>query len=573
MHWGTFMKRVSSFVLVLLVAGCLGGATPAPDPETDSAPRLNPLEAEGAEIIDDGLNRTFRWAGALEAGAQPPLAGAAPGSDADTFVIPVDGSVATMTLHLDSTAPAVADLRTNASQRACGTRSGRTCTVEVPNEEPADWQLTVTSLSPEGTSYEVRITLHPLAPTFGTDPHPLGAYTVHEADHGGGEPTLAVLKDGRVLVVAGSDVLRLNTDGTWNDVTPPVDAAAQATLDPFLVGDRVTDRVYNTQLSQCLRLSWTDDAGETWLTNPAACGGPEQHHQKLAVGPGPAGRRVVHMGTMNLASWLTTDEAVIVHSRSFDDGFAWSQNPALVREIHGMEPRAVGNIAVGDDGTVHMIAYLCDAFVDAQYNGLAVGRSTDYGATWTWQRIGKGGGACEGIDPGLAAIGNAVHAVWWDSSDGPSRVWYAGSTDSGATWSAPSAIPTPGLHSFELVDAAATDGRIAAAFVANVDSDKGPNQVDGWSRWYPYVATLDLTVEGASWEVVRLEAHPIQLGPICVDGPKCMDGSRNLLDFIDVQFGPEERVHVAYPDGCNANCTYLWQSRQAMLRVAVEDPS
>jgi hypothetical protein len=569
---GRTMKRLSIFLLTLFVAGCLGGASPKPTSGSeDMVTGVQHLEAQGAQIIDEGVNRTFRWAGALGAGAQPPLAGAAPGSDQDSFVVPVDGSVATVTLTLDATAPAVAELRTNASELACGTRAGRVCTVPVPNDEPAEWHLTVTSLAPEGTSYEVRITLHPSAPVYATDPYAKGAYTIHEPDHGGGEPTLAVLKDGRVLVVAGSDVLRLNTDGTWDDVTPPADATASATLDPFLVGDRVTDRVYNTQLVQCLRLSWTDDAGATWQTNPAACGGPEQHHQKLAVGPGPAGRRIVQMGTMNLASWLTTDETVIMSSRSLDGGYSWSQNPAMVREVHGMEPRAVGNIAVADDGSVHMIAYLCDAFVDAEYNGLAVGRSTDYGATWTWQRIGPGGGPCEGIDPGLSTAGNSVHAVWWDSSAGAAHVWYSMSKDSGVTWSPPSAIPTPGLLSFELVDAAASKDRVAAAFLANIDSDKGPNQVDGWSRWYPYVATLDLTSEGASWEVVRLEDHPLQLGPICIDGPKCMDGSRNLLDFIDVQLGPEDRVHVAYPDGCNANCTYLWDSRRADLRVAIED--
>jgi hypothetical protein len=82
------------------------------------------------------------------------------------------------------------------------------------------------------------------------------------------------------------------------------------------------------------------------------------------------------------------------------------------------------------------------------------------------------------------------------------------------------------------------------------------------------VATAD--AEAGAWEVVRLEDHPVQLGQICMDGPQCLDGARNLLDFIDVQFGPEGRVHVAYPDGCDEECGWNWESRGAELRIAVE---
>lgn len=452
------MRRLAAIASVFL-AGCL--AAPVAEPPTGSTapPALNTLEAPGATIIEDGTNRTFEWRGDLGRGAAIPLAGAAPGSASLAFEVPVDASVGTLTLELIATDDAFAQLRTDEGRLACAPRAGRVCSVEVPNEGPAAWALTITSLAPQGSSYVLRATLHPGKPAYGTDPTVGGLFDVFEAGVRGGEPTLAVLKAGRVLVVAGASVLRLDLDGSYTDVTPPLDEATRQTLDPFLVGDPVTDRVYVSQLASCMRLSWTDDAGGSWTTNPMTCGGPELHHQKLAVGPGPVGR-AVHLGMMNLASWLATDEVVVTHARSFDGGVAWTQNPALVKQVHGMEARAVGNVAVGAGGVAHIIAYLCDAFVDAEYNGVGVGRSTDFGATWTWQRIGQGGGRCEGIDPGIAAVGESVHAGWWDfSDDGTPRLWYARSTDAGATWSEQAIVPTPGIRSFVFADAAASEDR------------------------------------------------------------------------------------------------------------------
>jgi hypothetical protein len=377
------------------------------------------------------------------------------------------------------------------------------------------------------------------------------------------------MADGRLLVTPDAGVYRLELDGSYTDVTPVLDATTGQTLDPFMVGDPVTGRIYVSQLAQCLRLSWTDDGGESWMTNPAVCAGPEQHHQKIAVGPGPLGR-VVHVGTMNLASWLTTDELVIFHSRSVDGGLTWTQNPAMVKQAAGMEARAIGNIAVLDDGTIAIVAYLCDRFVDADYNGVAVGTSSDLGLTWTWRRIAEGGGRCEGIDPGIWAAGDTLYAAWEDLSAGTGHVWWSKSSDRGVTWAERQAIPTGALGSFVFTDAAASDTRLAVAFIATADTSIGPTQAPGWSQWHPYLASLDLAAPDAAWTVERLQDDPVQVGPICMDGPKCLDGARNLLDFIDVQIGPDGRVAVAYADGCEEECTYSWQSRDSQLRVVVE---
>ena len=557
--------RLAMFV-AFLVAGCLGNPLSEPAPTDDGERRVSPLQAQGATITDDGQNRTFAWKGTLGRGIAPPLVGSVgQASESVSYQVPVDDSVGTITIGLTGTDAAAARLRTDQGRSACVARTGRVCTVEVTNDAAATWDLTVVSLAPNGVAFEVKATLDPRPPVFGVDPTPGGTYEVFDAGARGGEPTLYPLKDGRVLVVAGGRTLRMSADGKFTDATPPIDQRVSATLDPFLVGDPATDRVYVSQLASCMKLSWTDNGGDSWTSN-VACGGPELHHQKLSIGPGPAGR-MVHLSMMNLASWLTTDEVVVTHARSADGGVLWTQNPALVRQVHGMEARAVGNVAASEDGTVHIIAYLCDRFVDASYNGVGVGRSRDYGATWTWQKIGVGGGRCEGIDPGISAVGGNVYAAWWDFTSGTPAVWWAKSSDSGATWTTQAKVPTPGLESFVFVDAAASKERLVAHFLATPDTDRGPTQAHGWARWYPYVASLDLRDASANWSLVRLQDDPVQVGYICMDGPMCMDGARNLLDFNDVQIGRDGRAYVAYSDGCDANCTQPWQSRGAALRV------
>jgi hypothetical protein len=552
---------------VLLVAGCL--SSPKPD-------AAGPAPAPSPPFLVHYLN------GTLGDGAQVPLATSSLIRFYSTATgdLPLRDGAARFEARLDSEDVGVAFVRDGDGHLLCVVRTGRVCAGPVPGDAAGPWSLAVSSLTPRGGAYSLRVEEYADPPVPAGDGLPAAGpgVAVARSDLDGGEPTLAWLPDGRILAAAGSGVARLELDGSFTDATPPVDAAARQTLDPFLYGDPATGRVYVSQLASCMRLSWTDDGGATWLTNPATCGGPEQHHQKIAVGPGVGpGPRVVHIATMNLASWLATgtteppatgQQTTIFHSRSVDGGLTWSQNPAFVQEAEGMRARAVGNIAAMDDGTIAIVAYLCDRFVDADFNGVAVGRSTDLGLTWTWTKVAPGGGRCEGIDPGIAAAGDKLYVAWEDLTEGTGHVWWSVSGDGGATWSERQALPTGDLGSFVFTDAAASADRLAVAFLATADTPIGPTQAPGWALWRPYLASLDL--KSGDWSVVRLQEDPVQVGPICMDGPMCLDGARNLLDFIDVQLSTDGRAAVAYPDGCEGACALPWQSRDAFLRIASE---
>lgn len=578
------MRALAPLVVVLVLAGCFAGDEG--DAGAPSAPPLDvaDLQVPGASTAVDGRNLTHVWDGELGAGAEVPLVNSAllgQYASADHAVL-VDESVATLTLSLQGAGVSVARLRDAEGNLMCVARATRTCATLVRANATEEWPIEVISLDPDGATYTLSATLRPDPPALGVDPTPLAsAFTVHRSDLEGGEPTLAVTPgpDGsdRVLVVAGTAVLRLEPDGTFLDVTPPVEATLDQTLDPFLYGDVMTGRVYLTQLSQCLRVWWTDDAGETWDGNPEVCAGPEQHHQKVAVGPGPLPddgpvplpeTRAVHIATMNLASWLTTDELIVFHTRSLDGGRTWTQNPAKVVAADGTpELRNIGNIATEESpGVVHAIAYQCDRFVDATFAGVAAGRSDDYGATWTWQTIAPGGGRCEGIDPGIWATWNGdVWAAWEDMTLGAGHVWHATMKGDGDEWQAPVMLDTPGLGSFVFTDIAVEGNGHAIAFLATPDTTLGPTQAPGWARWFPYVALNELH----GWQVYRLQDDPVQLGPICMDGPKCLDGARNLLDFIDVRIDDTLGAVIAYPDGCEDDCDWQYESRDAFLRIAI----
>ena len=106
-----------------------------------------------------------------------------------------------------------------------------------------------------------------------------------------------------------------------------------------------------------------------------------------------------------------------------------------------------------------------------------------------------------------------------------------------------------------------TTGRQSFSLATNSPNPGDPTGTDEGGifagTWYPYMAT---TCDGGkSWSVVRAdndpnfpgEANPVQQGVVCTNGTTCPDGTRNLLDFNDLQVDRQGRAVAAYADGCN----------------------
>ena len=120
---------------------------------------------------------------------------------------------------------------------------------------------------------------------------------------------------------------------------------------------------------------------------------------------------------------------------------------------------------------------------------------------------------------------------------------------------------------------AGSDGRVAFGYLGTSDPAGVEDDVDDNATWHSYVTmTLDGGSDEPTFVTVQVSADPVQRGSICqLKG--CVDGNRNLLDFVDLHAGPDGRFYFAYADGCiSADCTgpagEVSDSRDSELVVA-----
>jgi len=262
----------------------------------------------------------------------------------------------------------------------------------------------------------------PPAATFGL--FPTGAH--------GSEVNVGFTRSGVMFFGGWDHIARSTDDGrTWAAASPPTPLAA----DRVLIVDRATGRVFvdDTTLA-CTVLSWSDDLGQTWTTDPLACGGGATDHPKVAVGPrtvlaDPTGKlypNVVYL----CANSLTHTPCTV----SVDGGATFG--PALPAGFAEPDKGRVtptcafqGVPIAAADGTVYQPRGQCGAFVD---------RSTDNGLTWERHVVAQGEGATSGDTPDLAVAPDGTVWFFWTGADWQPRL--ARSTDGGRSWSAPISV-------------------------------------------------------------------------------------------------------------------------------------
>lgn len=582
------MRALALPVLLLAaaLAGCLTTSQPPPAP-LPAAVGFDGLDAADAvEVVDAAATRTFVFEGQAGTGARGILVPLPPQA---TWTLPlafeVDRRVGYVELNLTwDFATGLGESNLNAFARdpwgriQCGATSFATtkrCTAPVPSNttEAATWTAEVTTAFPfsmQGAPWRLEVTLHPPAHMTRGDPlagvDPAIRFRVADTEVDAAEPNVGLLADGTIFAQNGLATMRSRDDGlTWENVAPPT--TSQRTLDPMLRVEPYSGVVYVDQLYVgCSVLAWSGDGGDTWLSNPAACGMPANDHQKLAAGPNPIPGSPFNAVYYSFSSFAQGVWA----SRSLDGGVTWTTSP-VVGVGDGRSYANTGPIEADREGNVYIPLYMCDG---EGYIGAGVSR--DYGATWEFVVVSDEPGPCYDVDPGLAIDTDGTVYVAYHR---PTGVKYASSADRGATWSAPVQVSPPSLLSFVHVDAVAGDpGKLAIAYRATPDTAKGPDEADGWAAWYMYVSF----VEGADAAqplvrtgIVSPPGDPEQRGPICTLGVACAGGSRNLLDFIDIGVGPDGRVYPIYADGCWEGCETPADSRvrgHGPVGVQVEGP-
>lgn len=365
------------------------------------------------------------------------------------------------------------------------------------------------------------------------------------------EPTIGVASDGTAYFAGSAMVvdtaltwagaatnIHRSTDGglTWKSVQPNVggESIPPANADPLIYLDPGTDRIFVFDLlGACQTLSYSDDKGETWTTNPLACGTPPVDHQTLVAVP-PLGP-IATIGYPNMLIWCSNRVADGACGRSFDGGLTWSPggDPYLGVSASDGECGGLGGHLAGDaDGRLYMPTGHCG------YPDVAV--SSDGGLTWAVHRVSDIVAGDTHTSVATDSAGN-VYYGWFDDQQQP---YLSYSTDHGTTWSKPMLVAPPDVAKANFVMVAGgAPGHVAINF---------PSQIAGlddeiWDQ--TMVISENVFAEKPIFLSATANDHaqPIHRGP-------CAGRCDGMWDFIDTQISSAGEAWGSASFDCNGEC-------------------
>ena len=393
------------------------------------------------------------------------------------------------------------------------------------------------------------------------------------------EPTIGVLSDGTVFMTAnkvnptcatagcpplpyanfnaGPTLVRSKDQGqTWEDVFPKLptgDSYKLRTWDPYVYVDRGTDRVFMDDIYPigCGFMSFSDDAGASWMHNPASCGNPQVNdHQTVGTGK-PRGTPTA--GYPNLVYRCVNNLVYIGCAVSVNGGQTFLPQVPIEAAM-GQCGGITGHLESDHEGRVYLPVF-CDGKP-------AVAVTEDDARTWTVHAIADQEIHGLHVDMAVDEAGN-VYALW----EHEGLPWFASSVDHGATWSEARMVAAPGVTMIKFnAIAAGAPGKVAFAYVGTTipNATELPAAECGilpalpctnpeeWAdaTWNAYVATIqDALAETLVIQTVTANdpADPLARGA-------CADRCHGMTDFIDVQIGADGRPWASFVDVCVAEC-------------------
>ena len=370
------------------------------------------------------------------------------------------------------------------------------------------------------------------------------------------EPTVGILRDGTVFSIAkpvdrvlNHNIVIRSDDGgvSWESVQPelpdPLQHEPFTSLDPYVYVDDTTDRVFNLELYVgCSYLLTSDDRGDTWDRNPAACGDIVNDHQTIIAGPPPEKMLVPMTGDYPNVVYYCFNR--VIHAkcgRSLDGGTTFT--PTATAAFEGYDPAAGGlcgglhgHIATDSDGLLYLPKGHCSK--------PWVGVSEDGADTWRRAKVSDISAGGTHTSVAADAAGN-VYYVWYDADF--QLPFLSVSKDRGATWGPAIMIAPPGVKevNFPVIEAG-DDGHIAIGFPGSVGADRA----DPARPWNQYVVTSTNAADDAPlFQSVTLNdpADPVHRGT-------CNGRCAGMGDFIDIEISPAGEVFAVGGDNCVAAC-------------------
>ncbi|HUR70222.1 MAG TPA: sialidase family protein [Candidatus Thermoplasmatota archaeon] len=390
------------------------------------------------------------------------------------------------------------------------------------------------------------------------------------------EPTIGVTPEGVVFMTAmmknptgrnQPTLMRSMDKGqTWEAAGPITHVN---TNDPMVYVDPDTGRVFMSDILplSCTFLSWSDDAGESWTTNPYACGNSQVNDHQTIVAAWP---RTLPVSPLypKIVYICTNDVAYLACATSLNGGLTFGPQ---IPVDHGLDEgqqipvcgAIFGHIRAGPDGKV----YLPKSDCSIQSSAPSYYVTDNDGLTWTKHIIAPDARVA-GHEVGFAIDEENNLYATWPGEDG--RQYFSASAADSGEWSAPLDITAPGVTATDFTAIAARGvGKVAFAYIGSTVEEGyegkgtgnagltgdilGQPALPEWddATWNAYIGIMTDALSGkpiVQSVTTNDPEDPVAKG-LC-GRTRC----HGMNDFIDMVVDADGRPWVAFVDVCHDEC-------------------